>query len=187
MNHPARLLLAPFLGVALALSSSTALAAFRVDGKPKVSFFAEGSPGALDIEGKTTDLTLVDDGTTVKAIVKLDTVTTGIDLRDRHMKEKYLHVDQYPEATLTLSRADLQLPTEVGKSTKGELSATFSCHGVDEPVTVTYTIKKSKTGYAVDASFHYNAAAHDIDIPSYLGITVSPEQHARARFNMIDE
>ncbi len=187
MAQTARSLLAPLFGAALLFGSTPALAAFQVDGKPKVSFFAEGSPGALDIEGKTSDLSLTDDGTTVKAKVKLEGVSTGIDLRDHHMKEKYLEVGQFPDASVSFARADLQLPTEVGKSTKGELSGTFNCHGVDQPVTVTYSVKKSKSGYAVDASFEYNASNHGVEIPSYLGITVSPEQNARVRFNMTDE
>ncbi|NOY25057.1 MAG: YceI family protein [Oligoflexia bacterium] len=173
--------------VALGGLSLPAAAAFHVDGKPKVSFYAEGSPGALDIEGKTSDLSLTDDGTTVTAVVDLENLSTGIDLRDDHMKEKYMEVGTYPTASVRFARADLQLPTQTGKSTNGTLAATFNCHGVDQPATVTYTVKKSKTGYAVDASFAYNADHHGIVIPSYLGITVDPAQKARVRFSMVDE
>ena len=47
------------------LFASAALAGMRVDGKPKVSFFAVGSPGFLDIEGTSSDLVAGDDGTTL--------------------------------------------------------------------------------------------------------------------------
>lgn len=173
--------------VALGGLSLPAVAAFQVDGKPKVSFYAEGSPGALDIEGKTSDLSLTDDGTTVTAVVKLENLSTGIDLRDHHMKEKYMEVGTYPTAALSFARADLQLPTETGKSTDGTLAGTFTCHGLDQPTTVTYSVKKSKTGYVVDASFTYDASHAGIEIPSYLSITVDPAQKARARFSMIDQ
>ena len=172
----------------LGLSLSTpASAAFKVDGKPKVSFFAEGSPGALDIEGKTADLVIADDGTTITCTVQLGNLDTGIALRDDHMKEKYLEVETFPAATLTFARADLQLPTDVGQATNGTVQGTFTVHGVTRPVTIGYTLKKSKTGYAVDASFDYNASDFGIAIPSYLGITIDPAQKTRARFDMIDE
>lgn len=175
------------LALALLTLPASALAAFKVDGKAKVSFFAEGSPGALDIEGKSDQLALADDGTTLTFTVPFTSVTTGIDLRDQHMKEKYLHVDRFPDARLSFPRAALQLPTEVGQATSGTVAATFHAHGVDQPVSVVYTLKKSKTGYAVDATFEYNASNHGIEIPSYLGVTVAPEQSARVRFDMIDE
>lgn len=170
----------------LALASLPAAAAFQLDGKPKVSFYAEGSPGALDIEGKTSDLVLVDDGTTVTATVDLAGVSTGIDMRDQHMKAKYLEVGSFPDASLSFPRAELQLPTELGASTSGEISGTFTVHGVPQPATVRYTVKRKRSGYAVDATFDYDASKHGIAIPSYLGITVDPAQKARARFDMID-
>jgi len=171
----------------LSLSLSTpAMAAFQVDGKPKVSFFAKGSPGALDIEGKSAELAISDDGTTLTCTVGLTHLYTGIELRDEHMRDKFLEVGTFPNATLSIARADLQLPTDLGQSTQGTVQGSFTAHGVTKPVTISYSLKKSKTGYAVDASFDYNASDFGIAIPSYLGITIDPAQKIRARFDMID-
>ena len=178
---------AALAALALALTSLPAAAAFQVDGKAKISFFAEGSPGALDIEGKSTELSLTDDGTTVTATVPLSSVTTGIDLRDDHMKNKYLEIATFPDVVLTFSRAELQLPTELAQSTTGTVQATFTAHGISQPATVRYTLKKSKTGYAVDASFDYDISKHGVEIPSYLGVTVDPAQNARVRFDLLDQ
>lgn len=185
MRMTTRLPLAAALFLATT-ASPVALAAFQVDGKPKVSFFAEGSPGALDIEGKTTELKLEDDGTTLTFTVPLDSVTTGIGLRDTHMKDKYLETGTYPNATLTLKRSELQLPAD-GETTTGTVGATFDVHGVQKPVTVAYELKLKKGTYSVDATFEYDASAHGIAIPSYLGVTVAPKQSAQVRFDMVDQ
>ncbi|MCK6503120.1 YceI family protein [Myxococcota bacterium] len=178
---------AALLTLGLVLSSAPAAAAFQVTGKPKVTFYAEGSPGALDIEGKSGELSLSDDGTTVTAKVPLASVSTGIDLRDDHMKNKYMAIATFPDLTLRFARAELKLPTDAGQSTTGTLAATFNAHGVDQPVTVTYTVKKGKNAFEVDASFDYDISKHGVEIPSYLGITVDPAQNAKVRFEMLDQ
>ena len=101
VRHPTRTLA---ISILLAVSTA-ALADASVTGKPKVSFHAEGSPGALDIEGTTTDLRVLDDDTTLTFTVPLDSVDTGIELRDHHMKSEYAQTALYPDATLTLTRS----------------------------------------------------------------------------------
>lgn len=172
--------------IALLAQSAPAFAGWSLDGKGKVTFSAQGSPGALDIKGKGDDLALSDDGTTIVASVVLDSVSTGIDLRDDHMKHEFLLIDTFPKATISFAKDQIQLPTEVGQATNGTVAATFNVHGVDAPVTVAWSIRKSKTGYLVDASFDYDASANGIEIPSYLGITVDPKQKASVRFSMLD-
>ena len=53
------------------LASGAAHSDASVAGKPKVSFHAEGSPGALDIEGTTADLRVGDDGKTLTVRLKI--------------------------------------------------------------------------------------------------------------------
>ena len=45
------------------------------------------------MDGTTHQLRIEDDGTTLKITVSLAGLQTGIGLRDRHMREKYLQVD----------------------------------------------------------------------------------------------
>lgn len=172
--------------LATLLSASPAEAALKVTGKPKVTFFAEGSPGALDIEGKGSVLALADDGTTLTFTVPWDSISTGIDLRDDHMKSKYLHVGQFPTATLAVPKAEVKLPADSSAATTGTVAAQFTAHGVTRPVQVNYTINLTKVGYRVVARFDYNASDHGIEVPSYLGVTVSPAQKAEVVFDMVD-
>lgn len=158
--------------------------AASVEGTPKVSFHAEGSPGALDIEGTTSKLQVSDDGTTMTFTVAMDSLTTGIGVRDHHMKDEYAQTNLFPEATLTFPRAALHWPSAVGEGTPGMVSGTFTTHGVPQPVDVKYQLKKTKTGTRISAEFEFDVSRHGIVIPSYLGITVDPKMHAEATFDL---
>src|SRR4051812_12504401 len=70
---------------------------FHVSLSPAGSFIAQSN--ALEVRGKATRA-----GDSVSAsnvALKLDSLKTGIDLRDEHMKKKYFETDKYPEAVLT--------------------------------------------------------------------------------------
>jgi len=177
------------LVAALALLPTAAFAGLRVDptiAKPAVQFNATGEPGALDIEAKTTDCTAADDGTTLSFTVKLDTVTTGIDLRDEHMKEKFLQTAQYPDAVLSFPKATIAWPTETGKKVTGTLDATFSAHGKSTPTKLKYDVQKTKTGWKVTGTFPYDTTALGIEVPSYLGVTIDNHQTAKAVMYLTD-
>lgn len=168
------------------LLATPALAALRVDGKPKVAFFAVGNPGFLDIEGTSADLSCTDDGTTLTCSHALDTLETGIELRDEHMKSKFLHTSQYPKASIALAKAAVPWPTEVGKEARGSVAATFTAHGVSQPATVNYVVKKSKTGWKVTAKFDFDISKHGVEVPSYLGVTVESAMRAEVSFDLVD-
>lgn len=171
----------------LALFFATpALAALSVDGKPKVAFFAVGSPGFLDIEGTSSDLACTDDGTTLTCSHALDTLDTGIELRDDHMKTKFLQTAQYPKASIALAKASIPWPTEVGKEAKGTVAASFTAHGVTQPAVVNYAVKKSKTGFRVTAKFDFDISKHGIEVPSYLGVTVDSAMRAEVSLDLVD-
>lgn len=160
-------------------------AAIKIAGTPKVSFFAVGTVGALDIEGKTTSMTVTDDGTNLVFSVPMATVKTDIDTRDEHMLEA-IGAAQYPNAILTFKKADVKWPTESGKKESGSVAATFNVHGKDQPVTVTYTNSKTSTGWTVSAKFQYNTATAGIGAVSYMGIGVDENQSASVKVDLID-
>src|SRR5438132_5755067 len=94
--------------------SFSAFAAVSKSGDANVTFSGKG-PAGFKIEGKTAELTVKDDGKAVTFVVPLATLKTGIDLRDRHMREKYLETDKYPNAVLEVPWSAIKLP-EDGKS-----------------------------------------------------------------------
>lgn len=174
-----------FLAGALALPTD-ADAAIKVEGKPKVTFFATGSPGFLSIEGVTNALSAADDGTRLTFTVPMSTVSTGIAVRDAHMNDNYVEVAKFPNATLTFAKADVKWPATLGEVAEGTVKATFNAHGVDQPADVTYTLSKTKTGWKVKAKFAFDVAAHGVAIPSYVGVTVDPKMRAEVTADLID-
>jgi polyisoprenoid-binding protein YceI len=175
-----------FLLLSLLLTTPVLAAAYTLSGTPRVAFHAAGSPGFLDIEGVTSALEARDDGSTLSFVVGLDSVSTGISLRDQHMKNEYAQTAQFPEATLTLPRSAVQWPASQGESTTGVAAATFTAHGVSRPTDVRYTLKRGRAGTHVNADFALDVRRHGIAIPSYLGITVDPKMTATVSFDLAD-
>lgn len=173
-----RLLIVTLL-VALPLAAQAELA---VSGKAKVSFTAKG-PGGLKITGKTSDLTVSEDEDNITFTVDMKTVTTGIGLRDRHMKNKYVEVAEYPTVTIVVSRSAFRFPD--GKTpTSGTIEALFTTHGQEKEVSLHYEVKKQKDRFQVEGDFNFNVEEHGIKIPTYLGVTVYPTMKASAKFKL---
>lgn len=182
-----RLALVPVLALATGLvAASPAWAAgMTLSGTPKVAFFAQGSPGFLDIEGDTSTVQVADNGTNLTFTVPMTSVTTGIGLRDDHMNNEFVEVSKFPNAVLTLKNADIKWPVNVGEAAQGTVAATFDIHGVPGPTQVTYTVKKTKTGFRVTAKFPFDVSQHGISVPSYMGVTVAPAMHAEVTLDLL--
>ncbi len=144
-----------------------------------VAFDASG-PGGLKIEGKTSELRLADDGTTVTITVPLSNLDTGIGLRNKHMREKYLEVGKFPNAVLAVPKAQLKFPE--GETSGGSAQGTMSIHGKSRPVTFSYKARKVGEKLAINGSVPLNINDFGIEVPSYLGVTVKPDITVRAAF-----
>jgi polyisoprenoid-binding protein YceI len=167
------------LGLAL---SPLARAALSPPSDSHVGFQASG-PAGMTIEGTTSDLTLEDKGDNIVLTVPLGNLSTGITLRDRHMKEKYLEVPKFPSATLTVARGALKLPA-TGDKIEADVSSSVSIHGQTRPVTVHYEAKKDGASVLAKGKFHINMRDFGIAVPSYLGVTVKPDVDVSANFRI---
>lgn len=179
------LLVATALVGGLALPTLAA-AGLKTTGKPAVSFFAEGSPGFLDIEGTTSSLTTADDGTTLTFTVPMSTVKTGIDLRDDHMNNEYVQIAQYPNAVMTIKKADVKWPDATTAKTSGTVAGTFTFHGQGQPVNIAYNASKTSAGMKVSASFKFDCSKSGVTIPAYMGVTVDPKMEAKVTLELAD-
>lgn len=150
-------------------------------GSGGVEFRATGHPSALKIVGKGSapkgEFSL--NGTQVRgtALFDLTSLDTGIGVRTRHMKEKYLETEKYHDAKLTITQ--MELPKSV---TPGQVSAeqvpftgTLALHGVEKPVSGTATLKQNGDKLSVDAQFGLKLSDYQINIPVFAGITVADE------------
>ena len=165
---PRRASLAALLLVLPLLAGAT-----QLTGQAAAGFHGRG-PGGFGVDGKTDQLHIADDGTTLKITVPLATLHTGIGLRDKHMREKYLQVDKYPDAVLEVPWSGVKLPGD-GQTGEGTAPGKMTIHGKSKDVQVKYRIVRTGNQYQVTGNVPLNLKDYDIDVPSYLGVTVQPD------------
>ena len=110
--------------------------------------------------------------------VDLQSLETGIGLRDRHMKHNYLEVEkgvEYAAARLE----DIRVDALAGKTM---FRGVLTLHGSRRAVTGTAEIKQTASGYRVEASFPLRTADFGIPEPTYLGVGVKQEVQVRVNF-----
>jgi polyisoprenoid-binding protein YceI len=166
--------LRPLLVLALlAVGGVAAAQGLSRAGPAKVSFTGKG-PAGFKLVGTTEELKLADDGKSFTLTVPLDTLRTGIDLRDRHMREKYLETGKYPHAVLVVPRGAISLPA-AGQSKEGTARGTLTLHGKSKEVPFTYKVQRTGDTYQVTGALPVNYRDYGISVPSYLGVTVKPD------------
>jgi polyisoprenoid-binding protein YceI len=144
--------------------------------KGNVRFVAKANPGFMKIEGSSgaiapkgvlhftaSDLS----GEFGFSLVALE---TGIELRDEHMKEKYLEVAKFPEAKLVL-RPIKQSGIAADKDFSGKFTATLTLHGMTKEVGGDFEYVGSEK--KLQARFQLRVSEFGIDVPSWMGVTVT--------------
>lgn len=149
---------------------------FKSTKSGKLNFEAVGRPAMIKIKGESaapqTVLTFNDGKVYLESHLDLEQLDTGIDLRDEHMKEKYLETKKYPKAKLVIT--SLKLPADWEKNptivAEQEFEGTLNLHGKTSPVKGTFTLSDKKEA---NAEFRIKLTDFDIEIPEYLGVKVA--------------
>jgi polyisoprenoid-binding protein YceI len=149
-------------------------------GTPAVVFRASG-PAGMKIQGTTSDLDVDDQGAKIVVKVPLKNLSTGISLRDEHMRNKYLEVGSYPNAELTVDRSAIHIPSG-SDPVSGNASGTMSLHGKTKSTTFHYNVGKSGNTLRVAGTVHLDIRDYGITVPSYLGVTVKPDVDVEVQF-----
>lgn len=183
--HAIRRPLLHALAVVLVLAGpAVAAAALRVSGAPNVTFSATG-PVGMRIDGSTRELSVVDDGTHLTVRVGLRNLSTGIDLRDRHMRDRYLQVQRYPQAELVVDRSVLRIPTDAPVT--ATVRGTFRLHGRERAVRFRYEARRQGNAIRVTAHATIDMTQYGIEAPTYMGVTVRPDVELTVRFAVNDQ
>lgn len=141
-----------------------------------VKFLASASPGALAIHGTgdapTGKLELSEKGDKVEVSgtlrLSVASLQTGITLRDRHMKERYLETDKYPDAILSLTKQALP------KRGTGAFDGELELHGVKHKVSGQAEFADAGGGRrTVKASFPVSLSDYGVQVPSFAGVSVA--------------
>jgi polyisoprenoid-binding protein YceI len=105
--------------------------------------------------------------------VALDTLDTGIALRNHHLRDKYLEVGKgegFATAVLSDIRlGDVDPDTFQGRTT---FSGSFTLHGVTKPVSGDAEIRRDGASVRISASFAVTIPDFGIEKPRYLGVGV---------------
>lgn len=138
--------------------------------------FVSSAP-LLEFKGTSENLTgMIDfDENLVDFYIDLNTLDTGINLRNRHMRESYLETEKFPFAEFTgllISEFDVENENAQDVSVQG----TFTIHGVEKNMDITGTLRKVNEGLQLDASWTVLLDDHDIRRPRVVFYELADEQ-----------
>lgn len=145
-----------FMSASVALAAATGDIKLNVTLKPAGSFIAESRQ--VRIQG-----TAVRRGALVTAsniVLPVNTLKTGIALRDEHMTRRYMECDKYPTAVLTHA---------TGKD--GKFTGELMVHNVRRPISGTYQIN----GNTFVGHFKVRSSDFGIAKARYMGVGVADE------------
>ncbi len=117
--------------------------------------------------------------------VRLDSLDTGIGLRNRHLRETYLEVDrgeEFREAVLIEVELADPLPSGAGDHETG-FAGLLSLHGMERPVKGEARIMRRDGRVRVEAEFPLSLAEFAIPPPRYLGVGVRDEIRITVTFD----
>lgn len=135
-----------------------------------IEFNAKGKPALISIDGTSELLNGIlkshnnqFDG---EFDLELTSLNTGIELRDDHLKNKYLEVEKFPKAKLTFKNIKIERNSETN------FKANLMLHGQENEVNGIALLSDQNE---LMAEFTINLADFGIEIPSFQGITVAKE------------
>lgn len=113
----------------------------------------------------------------VQAVVKIDTLTTGMSLRDEHMRKNIFAASDGKIPDLQFNGGTTNCPLPDGKETVCKYPGKLSIRGVGRPVVLTVKLKNDGTAESFRASADATVKLSDygIERPSQLGVTVADE------------
>jgi len=156
------------------------------ESKSSVEFFAVGKPGFLKIHGEVPEdkkdgkplrgeLRIDEQSLQGEARFRLNVLDTGIALRNRHMKEKYLETTKWPDAEIV----DIKIKLPVNSQDKEEISmenlsfeGLLSLHGKKKPVIGKASVNLSTNQLELNCEFKIKVTDFGIELPSFMGVTV---------------
>ncbi|MFA7327283.1 MAG: YceI family protein [Candidatus Kapaibacterium sp.] len=176
------------IGLALIITSSAySKVEHQVDkSKKNVVKFISDAP-VEDFEGVTSSIDgymLGEEdnfiGTELFFEVDLNTLDTDNGLRDRHMRENYLHTDKYP---LTSYEGKIFESKKIeDKHYLVKAKGKFLVHGVSKEKTIEADIYVYDNIYHIKTQFVVTLTDHKIEVPSIMLVKIDPDMDLRLDF-----
>lgn len=182
MVHKTRLAIFSLIFLTALLSESASRSFQFEPSQSRVEFLAVGTPSMLKIKGKSGKisgtLTQLENKFKGKIQVDLRDFDTGMALRNKHMKEKYLHVQDEKNRYATLELLEFSTSDLLEKSgTKNDIpfKANLTLHGIEKEVSGLATLTVEKEEYSGSTKLRIKLSDFGIDIPSFAGVTVAED------------
>ncbi len=159
-----------------------AIAEYAAGPTSEATFEAVGRPSMLKIKGHGAKVegSVQVDGANAKGKFNLDLnqFTTGIGLRDSHMKERYLETPKYPKSVFEIEQVELPSDWAPGKSVESaKFKGKLTIKDVTKPVEG--TVKIAGEQLATEANFNISLKDYPIGVPSYMGVSVADNVNVR--------
>lgn len=163
-----------------------------VSGDPGTSVVFESDAPLEKVVGRTSVATgtieLPQSGQQGRAEVHVDLVsmTTGLSLRDKHMRENHLHTEKFPEAVFTSTDFTLTATPSKGSKVLATVKGTLLLHGVTRDVSPeVYVTLSDDNSLSVEARFTIALADYEIPRPEFLVMKLSEEQQIIVKLRAI--
>ncbi|MDT8322529.1 MAG: YceI family protein [Bacteroidota bacterium] len=101
--------------------------------------------------------------------VDLRTLDTGIGLRNRHMREDYLHTNKYPYAKFSGRITQVE---KNGGAQKVTVRGSMDIHGVKKPMQVTGTLHDDASSLRIQTEFEVKLTDHGIEVPQFMFLKI---------------
>lgn len=113
---------------------------------------------------------------------QVGTFETGIGLRNRHMREDYLHTEKYPLSHFKGNITDSKMisETEYDVTAKGKLFL----HGVTKDITINGKIYKLKDGFKIKSDFVVKLTDYKIKVPKFMFVRISEDIQLQLDFSV---
>lgn len=129
----------------------------------------------------TCDPLALGDSIDVEITVDLATLDTGIDLRNRHMRENHLETDRFPRAVFRGGRLhDAPAALAEGQTARFEISGQLELHGISRPLRVPVSVTVRGSSLHVITEFPVALADFAIRRPQFLMLKLSDTQRITA-------
>ena len=124
----------------------------------------------------------------VEATLPVKTITTGMGLRDEHMR-KYIFTTEdgrAPDLKYTGEKAECSAaPDRAGESTC-TVSGTLAVRGTERPFAITLKVKRAGDGYRASGDGTVKLSTYGIARPSQLGVTTADDVKLHLEFTAKD-
>lgn len=150
-----------------------------IESEGKFGFVATGKPAMIKIigegQGPKGSLVLKDKKLNGSLTVDLNKLTTKIELRDDHLKNKYLEIAKYPEAEIILKDYALDLDALSASAVEKDFNGDLKLHGITKPVSGKISFAKDNLTLTASAKFKIKVTDYLDTLPSYAGIKIADE------------